>query len=352
MWFENLVFAPKIPAYRFSQVSEAIAYAEEVTVTPIPTTLGDLIVNTDATIGDNKQKITRYGFEKLCVLLGIPKPFAQKIPNDLLFENIRRLKADNPGQEIVVLERNNGEIASIVKAPYTEPSYGEMLSVFQERPDLKYIDVEEKLLTICVAFDDVCAVGESDADTLFVSSFMYGSITKETKMKLFSGLYRTQCSNSFICPFLGSSFANYQHKDKALMLSRFAETVRCYNQEIANRILNRFSSLLNRNMFKHEVARMWAGLSMIVGKSEADVIIGFGGDEERKVLLKEVETWKATNRRNRIEGKTISEPTLSPFKTYKVLNDITAYSKDHLHGVEKKNTETLAGNWIHDIILN
>jgi hypothetical protein len=350
-WFEGITFAPNIPSKRFEDINEALIFAENLNVTPNQLTLAELVVNSDATIGIDHLKITRYGFEKLCTILGIPKPFAQKIPNDLLFENIRRLKQDNAGKEVVILSRDNGEIASIVKAPYKELSYGEMISIFEERQDLRYIDLGERYLTICIAFDDTYMIGMNENDTIFVGSFCYGSIVKETQLHITSGLYRTLCSNSFVCPFLGTAKANYKHIDPTLMLSKFGELIRCYNQEIVNRISLRTAQLPETYLYKHELAKFWNSLSKIVTKSVADQIVGFGGDEDRKTLLKEVKAWQATNKQNRIEGKSVMEMQLSSYKAYTVLNNTTEYAKD-LHEIEKRDVEKLAGTWIKNLILN
>ncbi len=350
-WFEGITFAPNTLAKRFTDINEALIYAENLNVTPTQLTLGELLVNTDATIGEDHRKITRYGFEKLCTILGIPKPFAQKIPNDLLFKNIHRLQEDNASKKIVILSRDNNEIASIVKDPYREPSYGEMLSVFEERPDLKYIDLGERYLSVCIAFDDVVIVGRDDLDTIFVGSFYNGSVVKETSLRITSGLYRTQCSNSFICPFLGTAKADYKHKDPALMLSKFGELVRCYNQEIVNRISQKIARLTETYMYKHELAKFWNTLSKIVTKSTADQIIGFDDDEDRKTLLKEVKAWQSANKLFRIEGRSVVEPQLSIYKSYDILNNTTEYAKE-LHEVEKRDVEKLAGTWIKNLILN
>ena len=55
--------------------------------------LQNVSVNTDGTItiGANTFKATNWAFEQFCGKLGIPRPFARKIPPDLLLDNIKRL---------------------------------------------------------------------------------------------------------------------------------------------------------------------------------------------------------------------------------------------------------------------
>lgn len=64
-----------------------------------------IAVNADGTvsIAGIKYKATKWAFEQLCARLGIPRPFAKKIPPDLLLDNISRLikeKAQSPNDQI------------------------------------------------------------------------------------------------------------------------------------------------------------------------------------------------------------------------------------------------------------
>lgn len=58
--------------------------------------LSSVTVNLDGsiTIGNTNYSVTKWAFEKFCSVLGIPRPFARKIPPDLLLDNIRRLIAE------------------------------------------------------------------------------------------------------------------------------------------------------------------------------------------------------------------------------------------------------------------
>lgn len=356
MWFENLSFAPNIPAKSFTDINEAVKYAEEVTVITNQMVLGDLLINSDATIGTDHTKITRYGFEKLCSILGIPKPFARMIPNSLLFENIRQLKIDNQGTEIVILTRENGEVASIVKAPYKEPTYGEVLAAFAERPDIRYIDLGERFLTIHCAFDDVFMVDgqptvpitEAVRKRMIAGTFIYSSIVKETQLRMISGFHTPIEGNSFICPFLGTAKANYKHEDKALLVSKFAELIRCYNADIVNRLANR-KDLFKENLSQDDVARLWSSVSRSLGKSVADTIIGLK-EEERKELLTDVKQWKSENNQNKLEGKEPIPGMESIFSMYKTLNAIAAYAKVNLHEDDRRDVEKISGNWFKRLL--
>lgn len=55
--------------------------------------LNNVTVNADGsfTISNVNYKATKWAFEQFCTRLGIPRPFARKIPPDLLLDNIQRL---------------------------------------------------------------------------------------------------------------------------------------------------------------------------------------------------------------------------------------------------------------------
>lgn len=64
-----------------------------------------IAVNIDGTVSvaGVKYKATKWAFEQLCARLGIPRPFAKKIPPDLLLDNITRLikeKAQSPNDQV------------------------------------------------------------------------------------------------------------------------------------------------------------------------------------------------------------------------------------------------------------
>ena len=82
--YESLVFAPLKDRHSVTEVDEALKLATEYVVTPTEVRLGDLQINTDATITNGEpRKVTVYGFEHFCKILGIPNPFARPIQNSI-----------------------------------------------------------------------------------------------------------------------------------------------------------------------------------------------------------------------------------------------------------------------------
>ena len=343
-------FAPTIKPLHTSDVSEALLLTKELRVQPEPSYVKNIVVNDDGTVTYNGEpkKITQFGFESFCRKLGIPATFARKIPTDLLLQNIRRLTTTHADDAIVILKRENGDIAGIGKLPYKEPSYIDVLSTFAEKEYLKYINIGEAFLTICFWFDNK-PIPRADDDICYVSTTVYSSILQACKVHAFSGVYRNSCENSFIMPYFGKVKANYKKEDT--MLTKFADTLQCFDQNIYERLCKNFNVFNVRKLYDTERASMWKSLHRVVNSSEADVILKLE-EETRKSLLSTVQTRFSDNKRARLEGKPVSENIFTDVLVYDALNSITSFARQNAFEDDKRKLERLAGDWIDKIILN
>ena len=348
--YESLVFAKPKGYVKTTDPNKALELASQFVVTPESLKLGDLQINQDGTIKNaTVRNVTQLGFENLCKILGIPRPFSRMIPIDLLFENIRELQKENESKHITLLNRSNGEVANIIKGGYSEASYMEFISHFTEREDIKYYEVGEVMSTICLAWQDKVVYGKGDKDPLLVSTFIYNSILKECSLHMFSGLYRNTCENSFIMSMFGRMRANYMLKPD-LRMTRFVEGVRLYDPIIFERLQSRFPSLPERRMFEFEITTLWKKLERVVGSGEADLLFKLP-EEAREVIVDNVSAWQKKNKYAKLKGEAQDEPILSDVLVYDVVNDVTSYARE-LHGTEKKSLEKIAGQFIEKICLN
>jgi len=343
-------FAKTITPLHTNDVNEAMLFTENLKVEAEPSLIKNVTVHDDGTVTYNGEpkKITRYGFESFCRKLGIPTSFARKIPEDLLLENIRRLSASKPDDEIVILKRENGDIAGVGKAPYREPSYTEVLSTFADKEYLKYINLGEAFLTIGFWFDNK-PIPLTPDDILHVGTYVYSSILQACKVHAYSGLYRNSCENSFVMPYFGKVKANYKNED--VMLLKFAETLQCFDQNIYERLSTNFDVFNKRKLYDSEQASMWKSLSRVINSSEADSILKLD-EETRKNLLSTVQTRFSENKRNRLEGKPVSENVPTGELVYDTINAVTSFARQNAFEDDKRKLEKLAGDWINKIILN
>jgi len=348
--FEKLKFAPSIKPLHTTDVSEATAFVSNLKVTPKVVTADKIIVNEDGMLSCNGEfhKITEFGFESFCKMLGIPASFARKIPLDLLFGNIKRLTESQPDLELAVLFRDNNEIAGICKPPYAEKSYADVLATFAEKPELSYVNITEDLLTLGFWYKGRI-IPKTDDDSLNVGTYVYSSILKSCRLHAFSGLYRTLCQNSFVMPFFGKVNANY--KDEEVMLLRFADLLQCFDETIYNRFQKDFAYFDTRKLFDIEVASIWKSVHRVVSSSEADEFFSYTEDE-RKTLLNTVQTRFIENKRSRLVGAAVEENTPTNIMAYDILNKVTSHARQNLFGTNKFALEKIAGTWIEKIILN
>jgi len=348
--FENLKFAPAVKPLHTSDISVATAFVSNLRVTPKVLTADKVVVNEEGMLSCNGDfhKITEFGFESFCKMLGIPASFARKIPTDLLFANIKRLTASQPDLQLAILFRDNDEIAGVCKPPYVEKSYSDVLATFAEKPELTYANITEDLLTLGFWYENRI-IPKADDDTLHVSTSVYSSILKSCKLHAFSGLYRTTCQNSFVMPFFGKVNANY--KDEDTMLLRFAELLQCFDSTIYNRFQKDFNYFNTRKLFDTEIASIWKSVHKVVSSSEADEFFGYTEDE-RKTLLTTVQTRFVENKRSRLVGAAVEENAPMNVMAYDILNKITSHARLNLFGANKLAVEKIAGTWIEKIILN
>ena len=350
----DIAFAESNPVVQTTDMNEALLKAEQLHVTTSPFYLRDLKVKDDGmiTYGNNDCKITKYGFERFYSrVLGIPMSYGRKIPRDLLFHTINRLQKDKGGTEVVVCSRENGEVAAIVKAPYDECFYEDVLGSISERQDIKYITISEERMIVCLMFEELTIAGVGDTDHLNVGTFLFNSIVKDTSLSMFSGLYRTSCTNSFIMPYLGRIRASYMVKDHSLRLLRFVENMRCYDASILALLGQNFGSTFTiRKFFDNDIKKYWQSLNKTVGSADADRLMKLD-EESRKNLIQTVQLREHKNKRAKLLGEAVDENIPTDLLAYDVLNDITTYAQTIGH-IERIALEKLGGEIIKSLVLN
>ncbi len=352
--YEDIIFAKPKPYVRTSNASEALSVAENLHVDVHPFYLRDIKMNNDGTLtyGNNTNKITKHGFEKLLKVLGIPINYARQIPRDLLFTTIVRLQKDKGGTEVAVLSRSNGDVAGVVKTPYDELSYEDVIGGFMEMNGIRYFTISEERLSICLTFEELEVKGLSNKDSLFVGTFVYSSILKDTSLVMSSGLYRSQCTNSFIMPAIGRARAHYLIEEHSQRLLRFIDNVRCYDTSVLAMLTNRFTSTFQvRKLFDDEVAKYWQNLNKVIGQTDADKLIKME-EEERKNLLVQVKERNTYNKRARLLNESIEEHIPTNILAYDVINDITSFSQKLTDITEVFQLDKLGGSIIQSLILN
>ena len=343
--YTDFRFAEKSKVELFTDMNEAIKRSYEVTVEPIPAFVDNIQVSSKGGIVFNGEEkpITERGLESFFKVLGIPPQFARKIPTELLLHNVQKLTNDNPAQPIFVLQRPDGNLSSIVKDPYTEIPYADILGRFSER-HVKSISMSENLLKCIFTFDQLKVPDLDDnQDTLYVGEYLVSSLTKLISLQAVGGLYRTQCENSFIMPIFGAIKANYM-KEPDVRLARFADAFECYDNDIIATVFRNFAQKKNSHLKEHQVKIIWERLSKIFSKSDADNMFGFD-DDSRNTLLSNAKGYLSEVKHAKALNLEIPEPSNTVFNAYDISNSITLASHERMHDeIDQWRGEILGGN--------
>lgn len=356
----NLILPVALPleVMHTTSVAQAFDYSKDIVVKPVVRNLSDLsfpVVGrvTDNLLGEFKDTLmTRRAVRSLCKILGIPDPFANQIPKDLLLTNITRLQKENADKSVTFLCRPDGVIANVLKKKYNEVPYQDILGALLHRDEVKYVNIGENLLTVCLAFDETHVADPLSTDPenfLYAGTFLYASILGYTPLKAQAGLYRTACQNSFVGVSLGRIKADYK-LDRESRVLEFVNRLQCFDSAIVSRMLEQLAPERKRVLYTHELASFWTKLKGIVGLTEADTIIGYS-ETSRKTLVDSVALWKKRNKTSRLLGESVLDPVLSDRDAFDLINKVTTYSQE-LEEEEKYKTEVFAGKMLEAYFLN
>ncbi len=350
--YEHFSFTNGIQTKVFTDMNQALEEAATLVVNPVDATVGDIKITPDGLIdlGGDKRKITMKGFESYCKILGIPPSFARTIPEDLLLHNIERLSKDYSSSSITLLEREDSNLASIVKSPYKELPYADILSRFIDKDSIKKVEISEELMKIVFRFEQLKVPDLDDSEnTLYISDYILTSLIKETSLHAVAGLYKTQCDNSFIMPLLGKLRADYTKKAEK-RLERFAQAFECYDNELVATVFRNLSSSTNKQIKLPQFKYVWNRYSKIMGKVEADMLFGIDEDR-RKTLLAEANEYISNAKKAKALGQAVPSPESTPFEYYDIANQITSIAHERLDGVDAVKTEILGGTVLQWMIF-
>lgn len=336
----------------YTDMNEALGKASELVVNPVEATVGDISITSKGLInfGGEERKTTRIGFESYCKILGIPPQFGRFIPEDLLLHNIERLSKDNSGDRVTLLERSDGTFASIVKSPYKEIPYADVLSRFADKDNIRKVEMSEELMKIVFTFEELKVPDLDDRnDTLYVGDYVLSSLIKETSLHAVAGLFRTQCDNSFIMPVLGKLRANYL-KTPEKRIELFAQAFECYDNDLVATVFRNVSINVNNHIKKHQFKYVWERYSKILGKTEADQLFSIDEDQ-RKLLLAEANNYMSEVKKAKTLGLVVPPPEDSIFECYNIANQITTIAHQRLDGIDSVKAETLGGTILQWMIF-
>lgn len=339
------------------EIGSAMETATKFAILPQQMMVGEIKVleNGHIMLGSQKEdlKITHHGMKSFCgKVLGIPLGFADTIPKELLLHNIKRLSVERKEMNVQVLLRDNGDVASIVKEPYSEAPIVEVLGLFADRDkkSVKYIEVGEVVTTIAFTFQEMFSMGFNAKDTFYAGCFVHTSPLKVLGLAMSSGLYRTQCENSFVMPFFGKIKANYQNKVETRLLRFHEQVSSLLDTRLPARLEQVFSKSSKGVLFEHQWAGVWSSLARIRGEVEADELMKTEL-ESRNVLLDNAKEFLREKKEAKLLGTAPPDAVMTTTIAYDVANAVTLYAKD-LQEQERIQLEKFGGDILQKFVLN
>jgi len=231
--------------------------------------------------------MTKKAFKDYCRLLGIPDPFARKIPTDLLYHNIDTLKARLAGDQIILVhDKKDKGIIRINKAPFVASPVDRIvdkLSAMNLSP--VFIKTNSDRINMTLINEEVEEIMVEHNDPTKLGFCLRMSDATPSALIARAGLWRFVCSNGVI---LGQNFGFIRQKVKVgnspeIILNTFFEQIANLNTKM-DKIKNGLVAMVNTELTDREAMKIWSKVKRHTSDLNiADSVLGISEDE-RKAL--------------------------------------------------------------------
>lgn len=309
-------------------------------------------------VGSKEMPITKAGFRGLCSALGIPDPFAKRIPFDLLQFNIQRLAKMK--KELAVFQSpKNGHISFITK-PRTAETVMPVLDLFkgvmEGIPELEVYRIEVSELGAVAEFPmgDLPAMEHRAVGD--VSKFGWQLTASECAAYAAAAKFIAlvlSCTNGMVAP---RTYSTVKARGKGEASKRVAGFLRRLNED-----RNRIDKFINVYNYVAETpslvpdnpggSKLWNGVKRVTGDADvADAVLNLT-EEKRKLLRTLGKVHRAAMNGAMVPDMendyTVPVITESWWKT---LNRVTE-AANQMSGSERRRMQELAGKTIHQLSL-
>jgi hypothetical protein len=293
MGFDNFVFAQEDVA-ETKDFKEAIEWAENRKKNIIPKPAQNVKVSEKGEIVLEGEAITttEWAFVNFCRLLGIPKPFAYAIPDDLLLTITHRLATIDPDRYMKFHRTEKGIIGvtsdrydpvdvkdCLIQIAATNDEMKELelqgINLSDRGIDVKYLNNE--LPNLEPEVGDITKIGYSvkDSDT--------GSVDLQAR----AYLYTLQCENGAVLPNEWACLRRLKNKKLSKETSVLNFMTRLKNFQMkTDRLAERFNLMGKTPITDKCYYKYWRSLRSITGESRADDIFETEKDKRKEIAKK------------------------------------------------------------------
>lgn len=303
--------------------------------------------------GDEHQ-ITQWGFEKFCGILGIPKPFARKIPQELLDENIAKLLKEKDEEDEMLLFNSKKGLVGVAKGgndPFDNVDFlSQMSTMYSSKIDLHNVIVNDRGITVNFFSPMIPSLEPKQGDVTRVGFNTHNSDTGGCPTISHLFLYRLQCENGAIMKEVwGSAKRTYNKKiTKETSLINFSKQTESISTN-AVLLTDCFGKMVEWNVEDEYFKKCWNTVRRIVGsESVVDEALEVSA-EGRKELFAKISKRKSVNRMKLIDNISPEEAEPMDFTYYDLYNKVTAMEKEFTLD-EKINLRKAGGEILYKIL--
>lgn len=309
--------------------------------------------NGQITIGTTSYNCTKWAFEQFCARLGIPKPFAKKIPSDLLLDNITRLikeKAIGDNTQIQFHFADFAGVDTIVGCTKDEHQFiesNDFLTAVAGMDGVGYtltdLVVTDRLIDVDlhVGGKVLSVNGEDFNVAINLRSSDCGDVNPTARLALYNKKLGYGCALSTDWGrvdrlrnkkmALETTFTNFMGKVTEMIIPETPLTaaLKKLDTDVTDNELKNYYDTFNR---------------AIDNKATIDTLLGFN-EEERKETFKQISIRRKNNAISRLQGQpTQADPTLN-FKKMQLAQIAGEYAKNAVIE-EREALRRLAGSFV------
>lgn len=331
--YNELSFAPEKEYSDVKNMSEAFNMVKVLETESKKVSFSDITISLNGgailKTKEETMKMTQWSLQSLCRFLGIPDPFARKIPIDLLLENISRLLREKGSDFVSLLIGQEKEIVNIVKTNYKPFRNKDLLSKLDALNNIEWesMKISSKGFDLNVIDPTIKPLEPKVGDVTKIGFRVINSDTgyRDAVAKVY--LFRLTCVN-------GATLT-----DDWGVVRRNANRNVSYERDLEHFVNGVQNLKVNFDSLKtvydkmpetfltdFQVEGIWKAISRIAGPEQADAIIS-KDDEGRKAILHLVSAKRAHNRQLFVEALKEAEPT--DVNAYDAHNRITDASKQY-----------------------
>lgn len=311
--------------------------------------IGGILVSDNGLITYNgiERPCTQWAFEKFCGNLGIPRPFARKIPPDLLLNNIRRLIQESAGKEIQIHDAEKGIVGVASKNYYpidNEEFTKEIVNMNLNPWQLKTVHLFDRGISAYFINARFPKLEPIKGDITEAGLVMRNSDTGGSNLTSKMFLYRLVCSNGAVIPEEWGSIkrlvSNKISKEKSLL--NFVSRTKQLETNF-QRLTDFYIQMTKMNITDVFLKESWNSVVRVIkDDKETDEVFGIDEDRRKQIFLK-IKVRDKENKKRFLIQESEEMPEQVNFTYYDIYNKISAAGKERQFE-EKYEMEKISGD--------